>query len=95
MLTGSDISVMVGCLVLKYVQLGTQGHDLFGLFALSPCDECVLHGQNVFLGPTIPLPRLECCVESHHLHLIHLVRFFSRCVFKKGFYTYVLSLQTH
>ena len=37
------------------------------------CDECVLAGQNVFLGPTIHLPRPECCVKSHHLHLIHLV----------------------
>ena len=37
------------------------------------CDECVVAGQNVFQGPTIHFPRLECCVESHHLHSIHLV----------------------
>ena len=33
----------------------------------------MLAGQNVFLGPTTHLPRPECYVESHHLHLIHVV----------------------
>ena len=37
------------------------------------CDECVVAGQNVFLGPTIHLHRPDCCVESHHLHLLHAV----------------------
>ena len=37
------------------------------------CDNYVVAGQNVFLGPTIHLPRLEFSVESHHSHLIHLV----------------------
>ena len=30
-------------------------------------------GQNVFLGPTIHLPRPECLVESHRSHLEHVV----------------------
>ena len=66
MLTGYDVGVMVGCAVLKSAQVGTQGFDLFGLFVLSPCDEYVLAGQNVSLGPTILLPRPDCCVEFHH-----------------------------
>ena len=45
------------------------------------CDECVLAGQNVFQGPTIHLPRLECCVESQHFDLIHLVY----CCFRMHF----------
>ena len=32
----------------------TQIEGVFGC-----CDECVVDGQNVFLGPTIHLPRLE------------------------------------
>ena len=37
------------------------------------CDESVLAGQTVFLGPTTHLPRPEFYVESHHLHSIHIV----------------------
>ena len=37
------------------------------------CYEFVVAGQNVFPGPAIHLPRPECCVESHQLHLILLV----------------------
>ena len=46
---------------------------MFGLFVLSTCDECVLAGQNVFLGPTNHLPRPIFYVESHHLRQIHVV----------------------
>ena len=38
---------------------------------VSACDEFVFAGQNMFLGPTIHLPRLKCCFESHHSHLTH------------------------
>ena len=64
-LTSSDVGVMVDCVVLKYAQQRTRVLNLFGLFVLSPCDgwlywvlspcgECVVANQNVFLGPTIP-----------------------------------------
>ena len=43
------------------------------MFANGDCDECVVAGQNVFLGPTIHLPRHECFVESHHFHLSFLI----------------------
>ena len=44
---------MLGHVVLEYALLEFQGFDLFGLFVLSQCDECVMAGQNVFLWPTI------------------------------------------
>ena len=37
------------------------------------CEECEVAGQNVFLGPTIHLPRPECLAESHRSHLEHVV----------------------
>ena len=58
-LTGSDVGVMVGCVVLKCVQQGTQGFELFGFFVLSICNDCVFAGQNKFSGPTTHLPRPE------------------------------------
>ena len=53
-------------------------------FPLPRCDEYVLAGQNVFQGPTIHLPRLECCVESHRLHLLHLMCCCFQMRFQKG-----------
>ena len=50
---------------------------------MGDCDECVLTGQNVFQGPTIHLPRLDSCVESHHLHLMRLVYHCSWMRFQK------------
>ena len=47
------------------------------------CDECVFAGQNVFQGPAIHLPRLDCYVKSHHLHMIHLVYWY--CCFQMRF----------
>ena len=46
------------------------GFDLFGLFVLSPCNECLNAGQDVFLGPTIHLRCPKYCFESHLSHLI-------------------------
>ena len=50
-------------------------HQLIHFFPFNccHCDECVFAGQNVFLGPTIHVLRPECFVESHYLHLIHVV----------------------
>ena len=59
------------------------------MFALSPFDERVFASQNVFLGPTIHLPHPEYYVESHHLHLIHVVFVVSRCVFKRDINPYM------
>ena len=47
------------------------------------CEECVFAGQNVFLGSTTHLPRPECYVESHHLHLIYLVHCYFQMRFQK------------
>ena len=38
----------------------------FSQFGQCYCDECVVACQNVFLGPTIHLPRPEYYFESHH-----------------------------
>ena len=45
------------------------------------CDECAVLDQGVSLGPTTHLPRPECYVESHDLHLTY-VRF---CCFQMRF----------
>ena len=58
-------------------------------YLLCFCDECVLAGQNVFLGPTIHLPRLEGSVESHHLRLIHLVYCCFQMRFQRGINPYM------
>ena len=39
---------------------------MFFEIRFSYCDECVIAGQNVFLGPTIHLPLPDYCFESHH-----------------------------
>ena len=41
------------------------------IFMLYLCDECVVAGQNVYLGPTIHLPRPEGYFESHHSRSVH------------------------
>ena len=46
-------------------------------------DECVISGQNVFLGPTTHLPRLGCLPKSHHLCLNHEMCHSSRMRFHK------------
>ena len=72
-LTSSDVCVMLGCGLLKCVQYGTRDFDLFGLFVVSPCDECVSVGQQVPVGPTTHLSYPECYFKSLHLRLIHVV----------------------
>ena len=52
-------------------------------FLIGNCDECVIAGQNVFLGPTIHLPRPEFYFESHHLYLTHVVYHSFRIGFQK------------
>ena len=37
------------------------------------CDECVVAGQNVFLGLIIHLPRLEYYFEPHHSYSANVV----------------------
>ena len=48
------------------------------------CDECVAAGQNVFLAPTIHLPRPEYCFESHHSHLIYVIQYCFQKLLQKG-----------
>ena len=88
-LTGSDVDVMLVCVALKCILWGTQGFVLFGLFVVSPCDECVFAGRNVFLGPTIHLPRPKRYFESLRLRLIHLVHYCFQMRFQKSINPYV------
>ena len=83
LLTGSDVVGHDGLSGVKICPVRNLGIFLFGLFVLSPCDECVFAGQNVFLGPTTHLTRPECCFESHHLHLIHVVHCCFQMCFQK------------
>ena len=46
-------------------------------------DECVIAGQNVFLGPAINLPCLGRFPESHHSRLIHAMYCSYRIRFQK------------
>ena len=54
-------------------RLSDRKHYLPAFFGcpkiVSNCDECLIFGQNVFLGTTIQLPDLGCSPESHHLRL--------------------------
>ena len=68
---------------LYFVNIQFTGNRTNGIWY--SCDECVVAGQNVLRGPTIHLPRLECCVKSHHLHLIHLVYFCFQMRFQKKY----------
>ena len=81
--------MIVNQVVFEFFLLKFQGFDLFGLFVLSPSDECVAAGQNVYLGPTIHLPRRELCFESHHLYLTHVVNCSLRKRFQNGSHPYV------
>ena len=50
---------------------------------MNMCNECVVAGQNLFLGPTIHLPRLEYCFQFHHSHLTNVVYYFFRTHYQK------------
>ena len=48
------------------------------------CDKCVVAGQNVYLGPTIHLPRPKYCFESQHSYLPSVVYYSFRIRFQRG-----------
>ena len=56
---------------------------LDGLFDLSPCDECLAAGQNVFLGPRAHLARPEGFLKSQQFCLMTLVHCYFQMPFEK------------
>ena len=42
-------------------------------FVVDQCDECVVAGQNVFLGPANHLSRPKYYFESRHSYITHVV----------------------
>ena len=53
--------------------------------ACSNCHKCVIVGENMFLGPTIHLPRLRYFLECHHLLGSHeMCCFFSDTLSKEA-----------
>ena len=65
-LTGSEVGEMAVRTVLEIVLRAIQGFFSFVRFVLSACAQCVIAGQNLYLGPTIHLTRPGFCFESHH-----------------------------
>ena len=72
-LTVFNVGVMAVRVVTEFVFGEIQGFNMFGLFVQSPCDECVVAGQNVFLGPTNHLSCPKYFFESRHLYITHVV----------------------
>ena len=68
---------MYNFLLLRMIVFPRRLLDLFDFLSRSwhlvsrRCDECVIAGQNVFLGPTIHLSHLGSFPESHHSSLNH------------------------